>query len=1100
MVPTAPDDDQLYEARLFEHLPAGVVVHAPNSRVIWANPKACELLDLTLDQMAGRAAIDPAWRFIREDGTAMALAEYPVQRVLATREPLSGLIVGVHRGRAGDLRWVLANAFPEIHDGELRRVVVTFVDITGRKEAEAALRVKDAFFEGAMAAHSVTDAAGVFTVVNDAFLTLWGCATREDVIGRRVDEFFVRPEEARAVIEGLGATGRWQGEFLGQRRDGARIVSRGFATAIRDGRGEVVGYQSTNLDVTRERENEARVQHLNRVLRAIRKVSQLIVQEKDPRRLVERAAALLVESRGYRGVWIALAGPTGELAAWAEAGERESFAALAERVERDGWPPCREPALRGDRLGVIAPSAVCARCALERGCAERSAVVTLLTHGAEDHGMIGVATDVVADEEELGLIAEVAADLAFALSNIEIGRRSARAEEALRESENRYRNLFEAESDAIVLIDNASGRILEANGAAVALYGYGRAELLAMTNTQLSAEPEQTRAATRQPQAVPLQQVRIPMRRHRKRDGTAFPVEIAARFFEFEGRPVHVASIRDISERVATEERLRQSEEKFSQAFRVSPDAIVIVNPETGLILECNDGFERLFEYTREEVLGRSTGELGLWADAGEQKSARDALARSGATRDFPATFQTKSGRLVDTELSSSYLELARGRCALVIARDVTARRRAIAERESLQARLAQADRLSSMGMLAAGVAHEINNPLSYILFHLETLACDVPRISDQVRRLRRTLGEPEGVDALRAAVVRGEQLVDDALCSDVAERIQEALTGTRKIRDIARGLGTFSRVEQDTLVPVELHGPIESALSIAFNEIKYRAQVVKDLRPTPPVLGSEGRLSQVFLNLLINAAHAIEEGDVEGNQIRVRTWLAEDTVVAVVEDTGVGMAPAELERIFEPFFTTKPVGVGSGLGLSIVRNIVTACGGTIDVTSEVGKGTRFVIRLPVAAGGAPPVAASSAAALPRVDRRGRLLIIDDDDAVRGVLRRTLQLHEVVEASSGERACEILEGDQRFDVILCDMMMPRMSGVDVHRWLVARDPGLAARLVFITGGAFTPTAREYLDQVDNLRLEKPFKTAQLQALVAARVRTAQGERDTVLVG
>ena len=307
-------------------------------------------------------------------------------------------------------------------------------------------------------------------------------------------------------------------------------------------------------------------------------------------------------------------------------------------------------------------------------------------------------------------------------------------------------------------------------------------------------------------------------------------------------------------------------------------------------------------------------------------------------------------------------------------------------------------------------------------------------------------------------------EVLDQATFSDVEERFKDALSGTNRIKDIAKGLGTFSRVERETVTAVDIRYPIESAVSIASNEIKYRATLVKDFGMTSPVMASDGRLSQVFLNLLVNAAHAIPEGHVEQNEIRVRTWQEGDEVCAEVRDTGAGIPADTLNHIFEPFFTTKAVGVGSGLGLSIVRSIVSGYGGRIDVTSEVGKGTSFVVRLPVA----KPEEKRDRTATPKEPRaagpRGRILVIDDEPGVRSVLRRTLSRHELVEADSGKRGQEILTGDQEFDLILCDMMMPRVSGMEVHRWLQDKHPQLAPKLVFMTGGAFTPNAGKYLEQ------------------------------------
>jgi CheY-like chemotaxis protein len=281
----------------------------------------------------------------------------------------------------------------------------------------------------------------------------------------------------------------------------------------------------------------------------------------------------------------------------------------------------------------------------------------------------------------------------------------------------------------------------------------------------------------------------------------------------------------------------------------------------------------------------------------------------------------------------------------------------------------------------------------------------------------------------------------------------------------------------------------------MAFNEIKYRARLIKDLGRVPPVWATEGKLSQVVLNLLINAAHAIDEGNVEANRITVRSWSAGADAFVEVKDTGKGIPAEDRWRIFEPFFTTKPVGMGSGLGLSICRSIVTDFGGDIRVESEVGTGTRFVIRLPIHAeapsrvretGEAPAVAA----------RRGRILLVDDEEVILKATKRLLGgMHDVVTLNSAEAARAILEHDHAFDVILCDLMMPEMTGMDLHQWLAERHPALAEQMVFVTGGAFTPRAAQYLAALPNLKLEKPIEGAALKALVASLVLAAPTKRD-----
>ncbi|MBN1607443.1 MAG: response regulator, partial [Polyangiaceae bacterium] len=293
----------------------------------------------------------------------------------------------------------------------------------------------------------------------------------------------------------------------------------------------------------------------------------------------------------------------------------------------------------------------------------------------------------------------------------------------------------------------------------------------------------------------------------------------------------------------------------------------------------------------------------------------------------------------------------------------------------------------------------------------------------------------------------------------------------------------------------VDLNRAAEHAATMAANEIRFRAKLVMDLGAIPRILASEGKLAQVFLNLLVNAAHAIEEGCVGHNRITVRTWAADESVFAEVGDTGCGIAQEHLDRVFEPFFTTKGAGRGTGLGLSITRSIVTEFGGDVQVESTVGHGARFLVRFPV--GHAPPHDEEQTAAA-RVEgpaaavARGRLLLVDDEEGIRTTLTRLLRRdHDVLTASSGIEAQSLLQRDRDFDVILCDLMMPEMSGMDLHAWLAETAPSLARRVVFITGGAFTPRASEYLAQAGNLRLEKPFDAARLRTLVSRLVAAAR---------
>jgi nitrogen-specific signal transduction histidine kinase/CheY-like chemotaxis protein len=385
------------------------------------------------------------------------------------------------------------------------------------------------------------------------------------------------------------------------------------------------------------------------------------------------------------------------------------------------------------------------------------------------------------------------------------------------------------------------------------------------------------------------------------------------------------------------------------------------------------------------------------------------------------------------------------------IARDLT-------ERKRMQAQLVLNDRMASLGMVAGMIAHDINNPLAYVLANLHILESDV------LPRLGLTVPERDEVRAL----------------------LSDAQLGAERAREIVQQFRIFSRGEKELRrETLEIHHALESSLRLAGNEIRHRAQLVRDYGDPMRVQANEVQLGQVLLNLLVNAAQAIPEGGVERHEIRVLTRLRGSEAVIEIRDTGVGIPSDRLERVFEPFFTTKPTGVGTGLGLSICRSIITSLGGRLEVDSEVGRGSTFRITLPA-------VAPSSITVLPPpvrelasgTSRRGRILIVDDEPLVSQAIRRALQReHEVMALTSAREAHARLRGGEQFDLILCDIMMPEMSGIDLHEELARLSPSLAARMVFLTGGAFTPRAREFLSQIKNPCVEKPFLPRDLQELV-----------------
>ncbi|MBI2894438.1 MAG: response regulator [Deltaproteobacteria bacterium] len=409
-------------------------------------------------------------------------------------------------------------------------------------------------------------------------------------------------------------------------------------------------------------------------------------------------------------------------------------------------------------------------------------------------------------------------------------------------------------------------------------------------------------------------------------------------------------------------------------------------------------------------------------------------------------------------------------------------------ERKKLEEQLVLAGRLATVGTLASGVSHEINNPLSWILSNVVFAGERAAELAARLERARAIVSaDPSGAGPATGRSLWARFAGDEMLSELTAVRdaLSDAREGAERARDVVRDLGVFGGADEERRAPVHVVPILESTLALATNEIRHRARLVRELGGVPPVEASEARLAQVFMNLLVNAAHAIPEGRAEANEICVvsRTDQLGNAVIEV-HDTGCGIDPAARERIFDPFFTTKGPGGGAGLGLSLCHAIVASIGGRIEVTSELGSGSTFRVVLPAARcrpSSAPPAARSSHA-----PRRGKILVIDDEPMVLDGLGRALSGdHEVVGLASSREALERLTRGDRFDLILCDLMMPDTTGADLHEELTRVAPEQAERIVFMTGGAFTPRAAEFLDRVPNRRLIKPFSLQELRALIAA---------------
>ncbi|HEY2728588.1 MAG TPA: PAS domain S-box protein [Polyangia bacterium] len=538
----------------------------------------------------------------------------------------------------------------------------------------------------------------------------------------------------------------------------------------------------------------------------------------------------------------------------------------------------------------------------------------------------------------------------------------------------------------------------------------------------------------------------------KRANGEEVPVEVAAAPIRLDGAPGLIALMRDVTKRRRSLEALERSERRFRQLIELAPDAVWINDGRR--LLFANPTAARMLRYDSvEALLATDPREIVAPEDQAAMRERTQEMFRDGVPLP-PRDYRTRrsDGTWVVTEVQSMPIEWEGAPAILGFARDVTGRR-------EMEARLAQSERLAALGTLLAGIAHEMNNPLAYTLLGIEEAVAQVDRLA----------APAEDVAKLR-------------------ESLEGAIHGATRVAAIIGQIRASSRPEVEERGPVDLRGVLESALRVTHNELHHRARLVTSIGDVPAVLGSAQRLEQVFLNLLVNAVQALPDGRAE-NEIGVTLQAtSKGEVVIEVSDNGPGI-PAEVRsRIFDPFFTTKPVGLGLGLGLSICHGIVMHHGGTITVDSAPDRGSTFRVVLPAlatAAAAGPGSPATPPAATGAPAGRRRVLVIDDEPALSTMIRRVLAKDcDVDLAGDAREGLRRLDGPDGYDVILCDLMMPDMTGMDLFAEVARRHPGIERRFVFMTGGAFTPRATEFLAQVENRRLEKPFETAVLKAIVA----------------
>jgi PAS domain S-box-containing protein len=673
-----------------------------------------------------------------------------------------------------------------------------------------------------------------------------------------------------------------------------------------------------------------------------------------------------------------------------------------------------------------------------------------LVHAAEElaEGHL-TARSALRGGDELGRLSRAFDAMALAISE-DIEERK-RADEALRVSEASYRAIFDAAEDAIFVIDIESAAIVDANPRACAAFGYSREEFRQLDLGTLGSgvHPYTQKGAMQLfARAVAGEQLRVEWHGKNK-DGSLRWQEVFGKRVTIGGQDRILALSRDITDRRLAEEALRASEEQYRSMFNASIDGLALWNA-AGEIVDTNPALWRMYGYTECEFASLPEG----WSGPTYRPESLQ-VTSAGESLHSEVTERRKDGSALELDVHGIPMQYQGKPHVLTIARDITEKKRSAEELGRQRESLYQREKLAALGSLLAGVAHELNNPLSVVV-------------------ARAVLLEEQGDSATQVAALK-------------------IRTAAERCARIVRTFLAMARQQQPERGPVAVNEVVSAALDIASYALRTSGvEVALDLAgDIPLILADADQLHQVLLNLIINAQQSLQDRPAT-RLIRVTSrFHSHAGIVSIkVADNGAGIPEHLRARVFEPYFTTKPTGIGTGVGLAVSLGIVEAHGGTLTADCPTEGGAAFTIALPV---GAVEVSGAVGKPVPKANLGQRtVLVVDDEEEIREALAEILTgaHHRVVTASSGREALERM-AVEHYDVILTDIRMPDLDGRALYGEIERRWPGQAARVIFVTGDTLATALREFVDESGRPVIEKPFLPSEVRRVVAELAKGGQ---------
>lgn len=888
----------------------------------------------------------------------------------------------------------------------------------------------------------------------------YGCGilqfAESEIVGKNWIESFVprrKREEVKRVFRRLldeGTTAFPQHEHAIVNKYGDEKVIAWNNSVLQDNKGNAIGILSSGKDITDQREIGRRIGHLQAVVRAIINVSHLAAKEKNRDSLLKEVCQNLIRTRGYYSAWVALFDENRKFLMAAEAGLKERFELIYRQLKANELPERWRKALDCSEILTITNIHNSGSEEQQKGAIKtKGAMAIRLEHENTIYGILVVSlpADLVDNMEEQHLFRELSREISLGLYKIQVEDQRKAAEEALRVSEETYRNLFSNAQVGLFRTRIEDGKVLECNEQAALMFGFGsREEAIEKYQTQNNYVDPSARDRMLN-QIMTKGEVKGFEAEFIGKDGATLWTRFSAKLYREHGWIEGV--IEDITEKKRAENALRDSEAKYRNLVEQSNDVIYLILDDK--LEYVNKKFCELTGYSREEVVSADFDIMNL-VDAESRTMIEEFKNKGVKGEKLPDHYEfkaiTKNGRVLDIEASVSRFRLGDSVAIQGILHDVTEKRR-------LEAQLLQSQRMEGIGRLAGGVAHDFNNLLTAISGHAE----------------------------LAALKIDSEHLVKE----DLAEIEKAAMRAS----NLTKQLLAFSR--KQTLIPkvVDLNSIITDMDTmlrrIIGEDIALTTIPADDLLP---VKADVGQIEQVLINLVVNARDAMPSGgiiiietsnvSITEDSMRMHAKVEPGSYATIaVSDTGEGMSPDIKDKIFEPFFTTKEVGQGTGLGLSTVYGIVKQSGGYIWVYSEPGIGSTFRVYLPAVEDETEVVERTEEAdEIPKGEET--VLVVEDEDAVREVAVSVLkrQGYKILAAKTGVEALKMVsQHKDDIDLVLTDVIMPSMGGLELSRKLHLKLPNL--KVLFMSGYTSSAIFHQRLLEPGMTYLQKPFRADEL---------------------